>query len=196
MKGLQCTVWISLVLTEERRNNERVCFSQNVRAMNLWTSSWRTPSGRIEKPPDANVFPALGHNLQSCPLSFWECCVAVSTPSHIPYSLISPFALRCLLGSSWGVDIVTCSRFDQLAGKQLLRLVQILSQMAIRTEGGTSSFPISPTNDFKGWEERSTWLLGFCDSWIHATILLFSVELPQSFESFREADFMLKTSGP
>lgn len=131
MKGPQCTVWISLVLTEEKRNNERVCFSQNVRAMNLWTSSWRTPSGRIEKLPDANVFPAPGHNLQSCPLSFGEFCVAVSTPSHLPYSLISPFALRCLLGSSWGADIVTCSCFDPLAGKQLLRLIQILSQMVI-----------------------------------------------------------------
>lgn len=47
-----------------------VCFSQNVITMNLWTSSWRIPSGRNEKPPDADVFPAPGHNLQSCPLSF------------------------------------------------------------------------------------------------------------------------------
>ena len=131
MKGPQCTVWISLELTEERRNNEEVCFSQNVIAMNLWTSSWRIPSGRNEKPPDADVFPAPGHNLQSCPLSFWDCCVAVSTPSHLPYSLVSPFALGCLLSSSWGADVVTCLRFDPLAGKQLLRLVQILSQMVI-----------------------------------------------------------------
>ena len=170
--------------------------TQNVTALNLWTSSWRIPSGRNEKLPDADVFPAPGHNLQSCPLSFWECCVAVSTPSYLPYSLVSPFALGCLLGSSCGADVVTCSRFDPLAGKQLLCLVQVLSQMVIWTEGGTSSFPVSPTDAFKGWEERSTWLLGFCDSWIHAMILLFSVELPQHFESFREAGFMLKTSGP
>jgi len=60
MKGPQRAVWISLELTEERRNNERVCFSQNVTAMNLWTSSWRIPSGRNEKLPDADVFPAPG----------------------------------------------------------------------------------------------------------------------------------------
>lgn len=50
---------------------------------------------------------------------------------HLVTSLVSPFALGCLLGSSCGVDVVTCSRFDPLAGKQLLCLVQILSQMVI-----------------------------------------------------------------
>lgn len=52
----------------------------------------------------------------------------------------------------------------------------------------------TPSNFFKGLRELSTWLLGFYDFWTHSMVLLFPVELPQHFESFRQDDFMFKTS--
>lgn len=42
------------------------------------------------------MFPALGYNLQSCPLNFWKCSVAISTPT---YPMCSYCHLCC--GACW-----------------------------------------------------------------------------------------------
>lgn len=47
-------------LTEERRNNEEVCFSQNVLAMNTCGLQVGESLQAEMKSPDADVFPAPG----------------------------------------------------------------------------------------------------------------------------------------
>lgn len=122
--------------------------------------------------------------------------VAVSTPTHRICSNVHLCTLVpngiFLAGSH--CHLLTLWSASWKAAVFFVQKTNLLQMFIWREEGECLHSLYSPANVFKGLEVLSTWLLGFYDFWIHSLFLLFSVELPQHFESSRQACFMFKTS--